>query len=443
MSYNPWSTGTRYSNTTAGNAAMEQQGIDNFYTRYGGRPAGGVVATGTGQPGRVRTTPLDTIGMMPQRRTGGGWGGGKGVPLGAAPPAPPPSTGQPALDAYITSTQRATDEAKAANEKRYDEGMAGFDALSAKTGASYDALAGTTGTAYDAMKTEGLGLLEGAGTAEKAAISRNFLGRESASNQSLVSRGLSNTTIGPSLSGAFARDRADAMGAADERINQQRLGVVMGTGQNKINASLGLGQSKIGADVGLGTGKLGFLERRTDTYPDMNQLAALAQLYGQGQVGQQPFNAGSGGGGGRGGSSRTPEQEREYQEILNPRFSGGVQRVGRGGGGGGAPVSGGGNATHGFPGGITTGDAYGFEGYGPTPESDPYGEAPLVPRPTQYDTSGGNAPVYDDASGTWIPARDAQSPAQPAVDYWNAYAGGSSTFDESAGSADSDWGNEY
>lgn len=133
--------------------------------------------------------------------------------------------------------QDAYDEAKATNEARYND------------------ILGQYGDRYD----RNMGYVEGMGTQERADINTQWNNERSAVGQDMVSRGLTGTTIKPSMEMGVERQRTAALGRLNDRLLQQKLY----------------------ADMQLSGDKLGFMERREDEYPDPNLLAQLAQNYGQ------------------------------------------------------------------------------------------------------------------------------------------------------------------
>lgn len=145
--------------------------------------------------------------------------------------------------------EAAQQEARAANEARYAE---------LKTG-------------YQDRYNRGIANLEGLGQQEIADATASYDRMGSRGQASLVSRGLAGTTV------------SGTMRAGNEREKQSAIG--------RINASVR--NQRIGLDAGLSEDKLRMIERREDTYPDINQMQGLAGAYGR--------YGGAGGSGGYGG----------------------------------------------------------------------------------------------------------------------------------------------
>ncbi|MFH1567247.1 MAG: hypothetical protein ABIL09_04545, partial [Gemmatimonadota bacterium] len=115
--------------------------------------------------------------------------------------------------------QSQFDAAKAANEKRYQDILSG---------------------------------MEGMGKQEAADIKARWGGAEATGMQGLASKGLTGTTIMPTMRASYARNEIADQGRLQDRLKQM---------------------------------KFGFMERRTDAYPDLNQLMQLYQGWGAGTGG--------------------------------------------------------------------------------------------------------------------------------------------------------------
>ncbi|MFH1724307.1 MAG: hypothetical protein ABII00_06760 [Elusimicrobiota bacterium] len=147
----------------------------------------------------------------------------------------------------------AWQQARAANESRYGD------------------ILGQYGDMYKRVMAN----LQGLGEQERKNIGQRFTERTSDSMQDLVSRGLRGTTIAPSVKQGLAREQEGVLAQLAETLRREQIGY----------------------DTGLTGQKLGFMERRTDAYPDMNLLAQLATMLGRG-----------GGGGGWGGGINAPQK---------------------------------------------------------------------------------------------------------------------------------------
>jgi len=103
--------------------------------------------------------------------------------------------------------------------------------------------------------------VEGSGAQERTDINATFDRVAAGNMQDLVSRGLRTGSVATSSNTGVARQRTDALGRLEDRLRQQRLGII---------------------------------ERREDTGPDLGQLIALSQ--GLGRAGGSLGGAGFGGG---------------------------------------------------------------------------------------------------------------------------------------------------
>lgn len=123
-------------------------------------------------------------------------------------------TGNTTVDQLIAEYQKAYAEAKAENETRYQES---------------------------------LGLLEGQGETGKSDIRKSYAANQGSIYSNLVSRGLSGTTILPTMQTGNVESMNSDLARLQESINAQKLGVIQG---------------------------------REDTYPDQSALLNLIQTLG-------------------------------------------------------------------------------------------------------------------------------------------------------------------
>lgn len=182
--------------------------------------------------------------------------------------------------------QSAFDEARMENEARYRDTLAGGQ------------------DRYE----RNMNRIAGMGGQERKDINDSYDDQEAARRQSLIGRGLGNSTIVDTMQMGNERERTDALGRLEERLRREQ----------------------VDTDAALSGDVLGIMERRSDTYPDYNQLAQLAQGLGAAGVGQ-PGGAGSGGAVGF-MPARVPVNM-GFQMPMGGGFGGG----GGGGGGGGKP----------------------------------------------------------------------------------------------------------
>jgi hypothetical protein len=128
------------------------------------------------------------------------------------------------------------DEARAANLARYYEGK---------------------GELTD-LRKRGLGAYGSLGAQQDADINQQYDSQASQVQQGMVNRGLTASTIGPSMQLGVERGRAGALSrAGDARLRDQ-----------------------LAFDERITGNVAGFIERREDPYPDLGQYLSVAQQYG-------------------------------------------------------------------------------------------------------------------------------------------------------------------
>lgn len=163
---------------------------------------------------------------------------------------------------YLTASQYENAKAYMAKKRGAASGSSGQSPYAtASTPYSFRSGSGNMASAYqkaysaaleanESRYQEILAGLETAGAQETKDIGTAYAGAEAAGQQDLVSRGLANTTMLPTMRTGVATAKTSALGRLKERLLQQRLG---------------------------------FMERRTDAYPSMDQFLQL--MMGQGNYG--------------------------------------------------------------------------------------------------------------------------------------------------------------
>jgi hypothetical protein len=131
---------------------------------------------------------------------------------------------------------KAFNEAKQANEQRYNQIIGGYDTL------------------YNDTMTG----LEGMGDAARKDVNTGYNRAFSQSMQGLVNSGMANSTILPSVTLNNAGQRTNALNSLNEMLRREKLGYMNNITSNKLN----------------------FMERREDTYPDLNLYTSLMNNYG-------------------------------------------------------------------------------------------------------------------------------------------------------------------
>jgi len=164
---------------------------------------------------------------------------------------------------------------------------------------------------WQGLTGQAMGALQGAGAQERQDINRQFNQLQGGAMSDLVSRGLRGSTIAPGVSAGIERERAGALGGLNERLLQQRLGLMTGLGGQALGAQergigfgAGLtadqmnamanqqamtgqfGQNRLGALGGMAQGGLGYMDaaRAASMQAGMLPLGYDIDLTGQ-QVG--------------------------------------------------------------------------------------------------------------------------------------------------------------
>ncbi len=117
----------------------------------------------------------------------------------------------------------------------------------------FSGLQGDVAGGFDTLRGDLLGALQGSGGQERTDINEVFTNLGDATTSSLISSGLSGTTINQSLQGDVARQRTDALGRLDERLRQQELGIIGDTGAGALRAQENIGLAGLTSQENLGT----------------------------------------------------------------------------------------------------------------------------------------------------------------------------------------------
>jgi hypothetical protein len=177
---------------------------------------------------------------LPTQYLGGGSGGGGG--------GVNPQLAQQLFSSY----QNAYNEGRTANETRYND-LIGF---------------------LNQRYTRNMERSEGLGDADRERIDRDYTRLGADTDQDMISRGLRNSTVRGNSQRGVEEDRQYAHRQLGESLRREQIGIDLDSSKDVLDA----------------------MERRTDSYPSMDQMAQLALQLGQGGYGP------GGGGGGVGGS---------------------------------------------------------------------------------------------------------------------------------------------
>lgn len=180
-------------------------------------------------------------------------------------------------------------EAKKANEDRWKTTIAGYD----QQIGTYKSQAAAISKGFRGVSAD----IAHVGESQRLALQDQYMRQLGQSRAALYSRGLGNSTIMESAERGAGRDLTRGQIQLMDSLARERSQVDL--------ARLGYqGQYQHGL-AGLTGGKLGFMERRTDSYPDLGMYANLARMQGMGAAGfpgQGGVTVGGFGAGSRGGA---------------------------------------------------------------------------------------------------------------------------------------------
>lgn len=309
----------------------------------------------TGGPGATQPTwdqilgPGNGVPQPGQPYAGGyagglpGMGGGYGTAPNLGGPASDPAAAKAAQDflkGTINEFQTAQDRANAANEQRYQQGLGVLSGLNSSqdqmlgglanlygqrntdfgtgmsgvVGASQGLLddwlrrSGLIGQGYDALNQRVMDRTGLMGYQQGQAINQAYDRQNAQAEQDLINRGLSNTTIRPTVQRGIEADRTRALTGLAEDVNNQFNQLDMGTtnpalqfGERSGQFASQLGQGTVGAlqqgvtglaglqgdalqfgeranqaRQNLGNNIVNWIGSRNDQGPDFNTLAQLA-----------------------------------------------------------------------------------------------------------------------------------------------------------------------
>ena len=171
--------------------------------------------------------------------------------------------------------------------------QAQFDAARAANESRYNTLL----TNEDNLYSRVMGNVNQGNAQATADLSRSFDQQGARSQQDMISRGLTGSTIAQTMSAGNERNRQGSLNRQAEAFRREQVGY----------------------DTALTGQRQGIIERRTDSYPEMSELIALAQLNGQG-------GGGRGGAGSYGTTAGSPYAA--LQSAFGP-FAGGLNQLGQ------------------------------------------------------------------------------------------------------------------
>ena len=201
------------------------------------------------------------------------------------------------LEELIQGFQEEQTAANEANEGRYAQLLGLLEERRSTAAAQLN----TTGQFLQERIGKISGLLESSGRAAKRDATRRSAESKAGGTQSLIDRGLFNTTVLDAMQRREGEGLGRELEDINERVSTQRAGAEMQTSGDLARFM----QSRTGIEAGLTGDKAGAIERRTDLGPNLAQYANLFAQYGQGvgstQIGKSTFVRGARTGGGSGG----------------------------------------------------------------------------------------------------------------------------------------------
>ncbi|MFO7936005.1 MAG: hypothetical protein R6V06_00105 [Kiritimatiellia bacterium] len=216
------------------------------------------------------------------------------------------------LQALITSQTGAYNEGRRLNDMRYDDivtlysimldntetELNGINSADSTYEDLVDAMMDALDSDFDEYKLSTSALMDGFGVSELERINIKFNALLASSKSGLINRGMYSSTIWDSVSAGIERERAFAITDLNDKINERQLTVEERIFRARIDVRLKilaardrlreqLSKSEEGHVVlrnRVLDALLGFMERRTDSYPDLTAQAKVVSDLGAGSV---------------------------------------------------------------------------------------------------------------------------------------------------------------
>jgi len=190
----------------------------------------------------------------------------------------------PTLDDYLDEIRKAREDANSANEKRYTDILEILKRSREGTGGRLDEADQILRDRVSQVEE----LLRSSGRGAKREATRRSAERSAASDQSLMDRGLFNSTV----LDANRRREGETLGREvddiEERVSGQRAGAL----SQLLGDLAGFQSDRAGFERGETLDETGVMERRSDLGPDMGAFLNLLNQLGQSQggTGGRTFN---------------------------------------------------------------------------------------------------------------------------------------------------------
>ncbi len=214
------------------------------------------------------------------------------------------------LDDLVESYTDAYNEGRKLNDQRYDDLVVLYKAVLSESQDEWDSLL-SKDDAYEAV-IEALissivsdhstyaadveGSLDDYGDSIRLQINTRFDNELTKAKNSLVSRGMYNSTLYETLSAGIERERTLALTDVEDKITQQQLDLKNRVHAEKVSMRsrilaardrmhsmlTGAADSRLAARNAVVEALARFVERRTDSYPDLAEIGNLAASLGAG-----------------------------------------------------------------------------------------------------------------------------------------------------------------
>jgi len=212
------------------------------------------------------------------------------------------------LDSLITEFTSAYNEGRSINDSRYDELVTLYSVMLQQSESeltdvnsnqsTYDALIEKV---IDGMETDLSthedavdGVLDDFGTSELTRINAAFNAKEAELTQSLITRGMNNSTVSDTVLAGYERERAAAITDLNDKIAEQQIGQQDKLHGRRVETSRRILDARdrlfrlqkngsltiIDQRNKILQAMFSFMERRTDDYPGMQGLAEIAAKLG-------------------------------------------------------------------------------------------------------------------------------------------------------------------
>lgn len=185
------------------------------------------------------------------------------------------------------------------NKQNYQNVLAGYQ----QTMQQQQSQQANVAQGYTNLYQSILGELQGSNTAQQQLINRQYDAQRGAQSQSLINRGLGNTTVQSAVDRGLSMDQSLAQNANAQQFAQLQAGY-----HNQIGlASQAYQGDSINRQVGLAGQQLDFMNSVSAPYPNAGMYAQIAAMNGQND---NPYGKGGIGGikGGAGGMTVNPSR---------------------------------------------------------------------------------------------------------------------------------------